>query len=289
MSRRVAIVTCLEQPALYGEEKEILPLLRARGIEAEAVRWDDEAVDWGGYDVAVIRSTWDYFERYAEFRAWLDRAERATRIYNSPSLVRWNSDKLYLRDLEQRGVRIVPTVFCEAGQDVDLARVLRDAGWEEAVIKPSVSGGAYRTHRVRADRAAEHQAEVSAILASSGVLVQPFLPEIQSEGEWALVFFDGALSHTVLKVPSGGDYRVQPQYGATFAAVEAEPWLVEQARSVMSALPEAPAYGRIDGVRRGRDFYVMEAELIEPYLYMAAEPGAIGRFVEVVERVARGR
>ncbi|MGO8999753.1 MAG: ATP-grasp domain-containing protein [Polyangiaceae bacterium] len=283
---RVAIVTCAAQSLLYAEEREILPRLRKRGVDADAVLWSDENADWSRFDAVVIRSTWDYFTRYDEFRAWLDRVEHLARVYNPPSLVRWNSDKHYLRDLEQRGVQIVPTVFCEAGERADLAKVLRESGWKSAVIKPCVSGGAYRTHRVSAEDAAEKQAEMDALLATTAVLVQPFVPEIQSEGEWSLVFFGGAFSHAVLKVPGAGDYRVQPEHGATFADVKPEPWLVEQAQSVLRALPEPPAYARIDGVRRGRDLILMEAELIEPYLYMAAAPRAMDAFVELVEKLA---
>ena len=284
---RVALVTCAAQESLYAEEREVLPLLRGRGVDAEAVVWDAPEVDWGGFDAVVIRSTWDYFKRYGEFCAWLDRVGRATRVHNSPSLVRWNADKLYLRELAQRGVRTVPTVYCEPGTPADLGRVLREAGWESAVMKPSVSGGAYRTYHVRAAEAARHQAEMDAILAASAVLVQPFVPEIQSEGEWSFVFFDGALSHTVLKRPDAGDYRVQPEFGGRFSEVTPEPGLIDQVERIQRALPEAPAYARIDGVRRGGDFYLMEAELIEPYLYMSAAPGALERYARLVEKLAR--
>jgi hypothetical protein len=286
--RRVALVTCAAQPSLYEEEGEVLPTLRAIGVEAEAVLWDDASVDWGGFDAVVIRSPWDYFTRYVEFCAWLERVERQTRVHNSPSLVRWNADKMYLRELEERGARILPTVFCEAGEPANLASILRESGWDNAVIKPCVSAGAYRTHRVRADAAAAHQAEVDAVLASSGLLVQPFFPEIQTEGEWSFVFFDGALSHAVLKSPVGSDYRVQTQFGGTFALVEPEAWLIDQVSKIIDALPEAPDYARIDGLCREREFYLMEAELIEPYLYMSAAPGSIERYARLVAKLARG-
>jgi hypothetical protein len=284
---RVALVTCAAQPLLYGEEQDVLPALRALGVEAEALRWDDPAAPWGTFDAVVIRSPWDYFQRYAEFCAWLDRVELLAPVYNSPSLVRWNADKMYLRDLERRGVRIVPTVFCEAKKPVSLANVLRASGWEDAVMKPCVSGGAYRTHRVGLDDAASYEAEMEAVLAETGVLVQPFFPEIRSEGEWSFVFFDGTLSHVVLKVPVGDDYRVQTQFGGTFSPIEPEGWLLDQVGTVMSALPERPAYARIDGVCRGRDFYLMEAELIEPYLYMSAAPGSVEAYARVITKLAR--
>jgi glutathione synthase/RimK-type ligase-like ATP-grasp enzyme len=284
---RLALATCDAQPLLFGEERELLPALRARGVDAEAVIWSDPRVDWASFDAVVLRSTWDYFERYPEFCAWLARVESVTRVYNPPSLVRWNSDKMYLRELAQRGTRIVPTVFCEAREPANLARILRDSEWDDAVMKPCVSGGAYRTHRVRAETAAADQAEMNAILATTGVLVQPFFPEIQTEGEWSFVFFGGTLSHTVLKVAVRDEYRIQTQFGGTFSEVTPEPWLLAQVQGVVSALPEAPAYARIDGLVRGRDFYLMEAELIEPYLYLSAAPGSLERCADLIEMLVR--
>jgi hypothetical protein len=284
---RVALVTCAAHPALYGEERALVPMLHDRGIAAEAAVWDDKGIDWARFDAVVLRSVWDYFLRYDEFSAWLARVERVSRVWNSPSLVRWNMDKRYLRELDERGVRIVPTVFCEPGVPANLAAIVRERGWEHAVLKPAVSGTAYRTHRVDAACAETHQGELDDILRRSSALVQPFVPEIQTEGEWSLVYFDGAFSHAVLKVPARGDYRVQADFGGAFGLATPPAWMLAQASHVLDALPEAPAYARIDGVRRGEDFLLMEAELVEPYLFMAAAPGATDRYVATVERLAR--
>lgn len=284
---RVALATCAAQPSLYLEEGQVLPALAELDVDARAVLWDDPAVDWSDFDAVVLRSTWDYFLRYGEFCAWLDRVEPLTRVHNAPSLVRWNADKRYLRDLERRGARILPTVFCESAAESDLAGILRENGWDRAVIKPSVSGGAHRTARVEAATAHEHEAELASLAASCGALVQPFFPEIQTEGEWSFVFFDGAPSHTVIKVPVADDYRVQIQFGGTFTRVDADASLVAQARAFFDALPERPAYARIDCVRRGAELYLMEAELIEPYLYMSAAPGAIDAYARLVAKLAR--
>jgi glutathione synthase/RimK-type ligase-like ATP-grasp enzyme len=289
MSPRVALVTCAALPDLYEDEQRILPLLRARGVEAEAVVWDDPRADWSAFDAAFIRSTWDYFKRYRDFLAWVDRVEKATRLYNPPALVRWNSDKHYLADLEAKGVRIVPTFFAREGARVDIAAVLRERGWTSAVVKPSVSAGAHQTHRVSAESTRDAQGAVDEILGVAGLLVQPFVPEVQTEGEYSFLFFGDALSHVLLKTPAAGDFRVQPEFDATVAAVTPDEHLVAQARKALAALPVAPTYARVDGVRRGRDLYVMEVEVIEPYLYMAKVPGAVERFAGAVERAARTR
>jgi glutathione synthase/RimK-type ligase-like ATP-grasp enzyme len=204
-------------------------------------------------------------------------------LFNPPALVRWNSDKRYLRDLEQRQVRVVPTRFIEPGQSCDLAAQLRELDWSRAVIKPAVSAGAWRTHLVGgAEEARARQSDLDEMLVDSAVLIQPFLPEITDEGEWSMFFFGGAFSHAILKTPVAGDFRSQPMFGASFKSVTPPPSMMRAAEGVLGKLPEAPLYARVDGVRRGDDFLLMEVELIEPYLFLPADPGAIDRYVRAV-------
>jgi glutathione synthase/RimK-type ligase-like ATP-grasp enzyme len=281
----VALVTCASHPQLYDDEQALLPAFARVGVTAQAVVWSDPSVPWARFDRVVLRSTWDYFERIDEFVAWLERLEQlGVPLVNSPSLVRWNLDKRYLAWLEARGIAIVPTEFVAAEARCDLAQLMRTRGWTEAVVKPAVSGAAYRTHRVSLATAAGLQAEVDAILRGSALLVQPFVDEIVKEGEWSLLFLDGELSHAVLKTPAAGEFRVQTQLGGSFTRVTPPPEVVTAASAVLRALPEAPLYARIDGVRRGGRFLLMEAELIEPYLYSPAAPDVLERFARVVAR-----
>lgn len=285
---RVALVTCDALPELYAEEAQLPKLLEARGLTAVPVSWTNPEINWGRFELIVLRSTWDYFERFPEFLVWLDRIEKlGGRMWNPPALVRWNADKRYLRELEGRGIRIVPTAFCEARSTASLEAIVLDRGWPEVVIKPAVSGGAWRTHRVKAGEAPNYQTQLEELLATTGVLVQPFVREIQTEGEWSLFFFGGAFSHAVLKVPAADEYRIQPQFGGTAVAKSPEPWMIEQARQVLAALPFPPAYARIDGVRRDRELLLMEAELIEPYLFLGAVPEAMPAYLDLIERLAR--
>jgi hypothetical protein len=280
---RVALVTCAAHPQLYEDEGALLPSLVAAGAAASAVVWNDPSVEWNRFDLVALRSTWDYFERYDEFLRWLDRIERArVPLCNPVSLVRWNLDKRYLVELEHKGAAIVPTCWVERGERLDLAAHVRAAGWSEAILKPAVSGGAYRTHRFAAADAATLQAELDSIVATGGALVQPFLPEIETEGEWSLVFFAGELSHVVLKTPKANDFRVQPQFGGRFRSLAAPPTMLAAAAKIVRLLPSAPLYVRIDGVRRGDQFLLMEVEAIEPYLYLGQSPGAAERYVRAL-------
>jgi glutathione synthase/RimK-type ligase-like ATP-grasp enzyme len=281
----MALVTCAAHPQLYADEQALVPVLARAGVTARPVVWSDPSVPWARFDRVVLRSTWDYFERIDEFMAWLERLERlGVPLVNSPSLVRWNLDKRYLAWLEARGIGIVPTEFVAAEARCDLVQLMRARGWPRAVVKPAVSGAAYRTHRVGLAEAAGLQGEVDAILRGSALLVQPFVEEIVSEGEWSLVFLDGELSHAVLKTPAAGEFRVQSQFGGSFTPVTPTAEIVAAATAVLRALPEAPLYARIDGVRREGRFLLMEAELIEPYLYSPAAPEALERYARVLAR-----
>lgn len=283
---RIALVTCVAYPDLFDDD---LPLARALGdldMNPIPAVWDDPAVDWMSFDVLVIRTPWDYFERAAEFRAWLDaRIASGVLMCNAGDILDWNYDKSYLQDLEAAGVPLVPTLCIGQGERADVAALARARGWNEIVVKPTISGGAYRTYRFCVEDAASYAKHIDDILVDRGMLVQPFLPEILSDGELSLLFFDGAFSHAVLKRPRPGDYRVQFQFGGTNESVEVEPALVAQARACVLAAPSLPVYARVDGVVQDGRFLLMELEVFEPLMFLAAHPEAPGRFA----RAVRGR
>ncbi|NHA14854.1 RimK family alpha-L-glutamate ligase [Thioalkalivibrio sp. XN279] len=280
---RVALVTCTAYPSLFEDDLLLARALEELGINPVPAIWDDPAIDWTAFDALVIRTPWDYFERAAEFRAWLD-ARIASRVLmcNAGDILDWNYDKNYLLDLEACGVPLVPTIFIGRGEQADVAVVAQSRGWDEIVVKPTVSGGAYRTHRFRVDDATAYQQEIDETLADRGLMVQPFLPEIL-DGELSLLFFDGIFSHAVRKRPKPGDYRVQFRFGGTTERIEVEPALVEQARACALAAPSLPVYARVDGVVKDGQFLLMELEVFEPLMFLAHDPEAAGRFARAVQ------
>jgi glutathione synthase/RimK-type ligase-like ATP-grasp enzyme len=279
----VALVTCAAYPDLFEDD-----LLLARALEDLDVKpvpavWDDPAIDWLAFDALVIRTPWDYFERAAEFRAWLDaRIASGVLMCNAGNILDWNYDKRYLKDLEAVGVPLVPTVHIGRGEPSDVAALASARGWREIVVKPTISGGAYRTYRFFVDDAPSYQEKIDDTLADRGVLVQPFLPEILGGGELSLLFFDGVFSHAVRKRPRPGDYRVQFQFGGTTESVELEPALVAQALACVLAAPSLPVYARVDGVVKDGQFLLMELEVFEPLMFLASHPEAAGRFARAV-------
>ncbi|MFB7370096.1 RimK family alpha-L-glutamate ligase [Streptomyces sp. NPDC056222] len=287
---RIAIVTS----EAYADLDEDLPLiveaLRADGFAAEAVAWDADSADWGGYDLAVIRSTWDYADRLDEFLAWAEDAGRATRLKNASQIVHWSSDKRYLAALAERGVSVVPTRFIEPGEQV---RPEYFDGPEGVVVKPTVSLGARDTARYEPGRHADAAGHARMLLEQGrAVMVQPYLPLV-AEGERALVFFSGVFSHAirkgqVLTEPNVIDNARTPHPDvAPYQPTETE---LRTALEALAAVPgtETPLIARVDlALDSSRVPVVMELELIEPHLFLGANPEGLKRFVEAVAAESR--
>jgi len=253
--------------------------LERRGVAVRSVVWSrplDPEVK-----VVLLRSTWDYHLRLAEFLRWIDGLEaRGIPVWNLPDTVRRNVDKRYLEVLANRGVPVVPLRQVERGSQLTLRALLDQSGWAEAVVKPAVSGGGWRTWRTAGDAADE--ARFAEQLAMADALVQPFVPEIQDPGEWSLIYFDGAFSHAVVKRPAEGDFRVQESFGGTTRVADPSPGLVAQAARILALADERTLYARVDGVVRAGELQLLELELVEPSLFFHVVPAAAERFADAV-------
>ena len=182
-------ITSEAWPNLYEDDLLLVQALDAIDIASHAAIWSDASVDWLAFDALVFRTPWDYFSRLEEFRAWLDaRMASGVRMINAREIIEWNFDKRYLQDLAAAGVSVIPTVVIPRGGSADVAGPAREKGWDEIVVKPSISGSAYRTFRFRVEDADRYRDEIAATLADRGVLIQPFLPEILDGGELSLLF-----------------------------------------------------------------------------------------------------
>ena len=280
---RIAITTCTGYADLKVDDELLREALRERGAEGVSVIWDEEGVEWGEFDLCLVRSTWDYHEKHREFLDWTRRVEAAAALRNPAEAIAWNSDKIYLRELAEQGVRTVPTVWAGRGSEADLEEVLAERGWDEAVVKPVVDLGAKNLRRVRRG---EGSSALEEVLGRHDAMVQPFLPSLEEQGESSLVFIDGALSHAARKRPAAGDFRVQSIWGGTAAAAEPEAAEAELAEQALGQLDEVPLYARVDLVA-GPDGEpcLIELELIEPNLYMSTHPGAAARLADAVLRL----
>ncbi|TDU83411.1 glutathione synthase/RimK-type ligase-like ATP-grasp enzyme [Kribbella voronezhensis] len=272
MTTRIALATSADHADLHADDLPLLAALRTAGLDPVVQVWADPSVDWSAYDGVLLRSVWDYQTRYLEFTEWLGQLDKAgVPVLNDSDLVRWNGDKRYLLELRERGVAIVPS---QVAAGACLREVVAGLNGQEIVIKPTVSASARNTVRGLAG-SGELDAAMGE-LPDDVYLVQPFLPEIQSEGEWSLIYLDGEFSHAVLKRPADGDYRVQDDFGGTATPADPAPAVRAAADAVLAAVDSRtpPVYARVDGVVAAGRFLLMELELIEPYLFFPQHPAA---------------
>jgi len=282
--RRIALATSEEYPKLTSDDQVLLQPLADRGIHAEPAVWSDPAYDWASCDMVVIRSCWDYHLHISEFLRWIESLEaRHVQVWNPPATIRWNADKTYLRELEAKGISIVPTLWFEPGPIISLAEELQEAGWERAVIKPRVSATAHRTKLIKTDQVEEAQSLFDDLRSGPGVMVQKFMDAIVSEGEWSLMFFNGEFNHAVLKTPKAGDFRVQHDFGGKERVATPPAFVLQAAGRAVRAANET-IYARVDGVVGENQFFLMELELIEPALFLNASPGAAERFARSIAK-----
>jgi glutathione synthase/RimK-type ligase-like ATP-grasp enzyme len=287
---RLALVTYAGLPQLSADDQLLLGPLAARGIRGEPAAWDDGGVDWASYDALLVRSTWNYHTSLAAFMEWVDRIE-STGIpaWNPPAILRWNARKTYLGELAARGVDVVPTRWITDGDGLELADVLTTTGWSDVVVKPTVSASAYETWRVASGRASPDDAARfrRVVLRPGGAMVQPFLSELATTGEWSLMFVDGEYSHAVLKRPRAGDFRVQHEHGGSATALAPPKHVIGTAREITEQVSQPWLYARVDGVEIGGRFVLVELELLEPSMFLGADRDAPARFADAVRRRLR--
>jgi len=285
---RIAFVTCSKIPRLTADDRLCVEALCRRGIAVDPALWDDATIPWKEYDSVVLRSTWDYHLRPAQFRAWLEHCQRdCVRLWNPAHLVRWNMEKTYLRELSARGVAIPPCVWIDRGTTLDLATALQERGWDRAVLKPTISASSHQTYAVTHDNAHQIQQILPQIAGDTGAVLQEFMAQVEEQGEWSLLFFNGEFSHAVLKTPQAGDFRVQAEFGGKAAAVQPAPVFLSQAKRLLNALTAPTIYARVDACEVDGQLVLTELELIEPDLFLRMTPEAPERFATAI--VARLR
>jgi glutathione synthase/RimK-type ligase-like ATP-grasp enzyme len=289
---RVAVLKCRKLPAfvtwdipnvdeLFADDRLLIAEFVRRDVGAESVGWSDPNVDWSRFDLALVRSTWDYIDERDRFLDVLTEIDASPcRLFNPLDAIRWNSDKTYLFDLRDSEVPIVPTHPASTGDPEALQDAVIGHGWKSVVLKPTVGGGASGVRLVPAHEVARTLEELAGERPNHEFLVQPLIESVVSEGEWSFIFIDGKLSHTLLKKPASGDYRAHGIYGGTIERVESRPEDLLQAETILARLPFDLLYARLDLVRIDGRLAVMELELIEPILYFNLAPHGVGQLVD---------
>ena len=276
---RVALITGAEMAKPDPESHLLIHELGILGISSELISWR-ASLDWSLFDLVVIRTPWDYFLHLEEFLSWVEDVEKVTRVLNSSRILRWNSHKKYLKELSSFGVPTVPTVWVTKNQQC--ADLIDSIEWPIVVVKPAVSIGAIGALKGHSQNNLVKQ-HLEEEVKKGDVMIQPFLESVAAFGELSLVYFNGVYSHSILKKPQQGDYRVQDAYGGTNAVYEPEIEAQKIGDQVLSYLPDFSLYARVDLVKYQNQWLLMELEAIEPELFLPIAPQASVRFAKAIQ------
>ena len=279
---KIAILTCNQLPELTPQDQPLILELAKHSILAIPVIWDNPNVNWSDFDYLVFRNTWDYFEKEVQFNTWLTKIEKlGIKTLNSIAIIKENKHKFYLREMEQQGVQILPTIFINKTSNLSL-KTLIPSTWKKAVIKPAFSAGSYQTEVFDITDSEIISLQYKVIAAEKELLLQEFIPEIQSLGETSFIFFNKKFSHAVNKKPVKGDFRIQVQFGGKYTLVEPNSNLISQAQKIVNRFADDLLYARVDGIIIDNQLHLMEVECIEPDLYLNLSDGATERFTQAI-------
>jgi glutathione synthase/RimK-type ligase-like ATP-grasp enzyme len=258
----------------------LAPACRAAGIELETRIWDDPEFDASQYDAAVIGTCWDYMQKPEAFEAALQAIAGKTRLLNPFETFRWNQRKTYLKDLAARGAPMIPTLWADRADAATITAAFDALGSDDIVVKPVLGGGAWRQARIRRGEALP----AAENLPIAECMIQPFLPAVSKEGEYAFLFFGREFSHCARKVPAKGDYRVQSEFGGHEEIHVPSGEELALASAVLACVEGDLLYARVD-MLRGLDgqLALIELELIEPYLYPEQGPDMGAAFARALK------
>lgn len=269
---KIAIATCADLPDWEKDDLPFFAALEKRQLDFDIVAWDGE-IDWSQYAACLIRTTWDYQERFAEFTDWISKVSKQTKLLNSKNILLWNSHKKYLKNLEDAGIAIAPSEWLLQGGHYDLQAIMQKRGWSKGFIKPLIGANARECCRFEADQAglSKAQAHADRLTPLEDLVLQPYLKSVEEFGETSGIFFDHEFSHGTRKVPVKGDYRVQDDYGAKdypYELSEKELAVAEKALAWVEQKFGRVLYARIDYLHgENGEAYLNEMELIEPSLF----------------------
>jgi glutathione synthase/RimK-type ligase-like ATP-grasp enzyme len=255
-----------------------------RGASVHLPDWRDERVVWSAFDLAVVRTVWDYSRDRETFVAWAERTATAVTLENPADVLRWNTHKGYLIELEERGAPVVPTAWAARGDRVDIGALAAARGWDEVVVKPAIGAGSIGTLRFDRSSIASGDAQVhlDALLAAGDALVQPFRRRI-AEGELSLIIVEGRVTHAVRKVPAPGEFRIQGRFGGEYAREVPTADTVALAEWIVDTVGTRLLFARVDLVAADDGtLELSELEATEPDLYLGLSEEGTTRLADAI-------
>lgn len=287
----MGLITYHKLSALNEDDQLLAAELIQQGFIIKIVDWEDERFDWSKLDLIIIRSIWNYHLNHEKFIDWIRRIESlGAKIWNNPQILEWNSNKKYLEEIS-RSFTTIDSIFVSKNQLDTNLDVLKQKYWDRIIVKPVISASAFNTIKTSVTQLMNDISIISDNLNHSDLVIQPFIKEIQTLGEWSVIYFNGKFSHSVLKKPKSGDYRTQPELGGSALVKRCSDEIIKTGKDIISFISnkfDAPIlYARIDGIEINDKFTLMEIELIEPFLYFGKEDNAPLRLVDALTEITK--
>ena len=286
LKSKCALLTINDLSNFQSYDNLIVEPLSNIGWECDFIPWDSISINWDDFDAVIIRSTWDYQQKEKLFFKTLQSIEASTaNLYNSLDSVKWNINKRYLLELERENISIIPTRLYNSFDFDIVSQLFSFFNENKLIIKPCVSANADDTFILEQSKMENLKSVLENTFSQKDFLVQPFIKNIKSEGEYSLIYFGNRLSHVVLKTPKNGDFRVQEEHGGILKTInKPEGPLIDFGNKVIRTIPYQCLYSRVDVVRGGNNYLLMEVELIEPSLYFNMDPKSSQMFAEVFNK-----
>ena len=279
---RIAYVSCAQLPEPDIDEYPLIEGLVSAGHDAVVAAWDDDSVDWARFDLVVVRATWNYAHHVDAFVAWIDRVDPVTTLVNSAQTLKWNLHKEYLCELSDAGVPIIPSVFADRYISLGVEEVVGIEGWCKIVIKPTISAGSFGTKvfDLDAGEAESAQAFFDEMIAQRDMMIQRYMPSVDTVGETALIVIDGELTHAIEKRP-----RFDHQEEEVYLRDEISDEMRVFVKKALDASGMEYLYARVDVIPGDAgEMMLSELEMLEPSLFFPYSSRAVSAFVRGVER-----
>lgn len=265
------------------EDALLLNALEKCGMRSARFSWSDKEVNWSKVRSVIFSTTWDYFDRYDEFKKWFEHLKSKVVMYNDPRILEWNQDKIYLSELKNKGIEIPETIFIKKGDSAKLIGHAQKLSTEEFVLKPNVSGAARHTYRLNRSTCDSFETNYRKLIEQEDFMIQAFQFNILTKGEISLVLIGGEFTHSVLKRGKGDDFRVQDDFGGTVDVYTPNLSEIDFAKICYDALDVKPMYCRVDLIwNNNGELALSELEMIEPELWFRNEPEAAMKLAKLV-------
>ena len=268
------------------EDELVINALKEKNLSVVKKDWNDSIFDWETTRSILFRSTWDYFDKFELFKKWFNKTKNKCLMINSTETIEWNIDKHYLLDLQEHQIPIPNSEFIKRGSSIDLSLLMQKKNWNEIVVKPTISGAAKNTYRLKEEEIIQFGPTWEKLIYKEDFIVQEFQNNVITEGEVAMIVIGGKFTHAVLKKAKEGDFRVQDDFGGSIAIYNPSEEMVKLAEKCTRILTPIPSYARVDIIRDNlMELAVSELELIEPELWFRLNPNAAQKLAHHVNLI----